>query len=427
MDPFLLDPFFMNPFTKGVGAMSSARSSPLKSPLDGIRAVEIASYVAAPAAGALLADLGAEVIKVEVPDGEVLRNTRPRMNGFRSSFDGSPQFEMENRGKRSLALDLRSEAAQSALARVVEAADVVLTNMLPARRAKYGLDWETLSAEKPDLIYASLTGYGSGGKEADRPAFDYAAYWARTGMMDLTRDASAIPALQRPGVGDHSAALSLVCGILAALRVRDAGGGGQAIDVSLLQTGLYLQGNDLAQTLATGQPAPIHDRQAPRNPLWNHYATADERWLMLVMIESHRYWGAFVRAIGHPELESDVRFVGPVERYRENRALVGLLDEIFATRSLSEWQSILDDNDLIWAPMRELVETREDPQIRAMGYFATVDHPELGRFETVGPPLLMSEHPMPADRPAPALGADSEAVLREAGLDEEAIALALKR
>ena len=397
----------------------------MTAPLAGIRVVEVATFVAAPAAGALLADLGAEVIKVEVPAGELIRHTRPRHNGFGSDFPGSPQFEMDNRGKRSLALDLNHAPAREALLRVIQGADVLLTNMLPARCRRFGIDPDSLRAEQPDLIYACLTGYGTRGAEADAPSFDYAALWARTGMMDLTRDPAAVPAFLRPGVGDHSAALALVCGILAALRTRDAGEGGQVIDVSLLQTGLYLQGNDLSQVLATGNPAPMHDRSAPRNPLWNHYATRDDRWVMLVMIESPRYWGNFVRAIHRPELEDDPRFVGPVERYRHNRELVEILDAVFAERSLEEWETELAGQEVIWSPVRRLHETSQDPQVLAMGYFSRVDHPELGPFETVGPPLLMSAHSMPADRPAPALGGDAESVLRAAGLGESEIEEAL--
>ena len=398
----------------------------MTAPLEGIRVVEIATFVAAPAAGALLADLGADVVKVEVPGGEVIRHVRPRHNGFKHDFDGSPQFEMENRGKRSLVLDLTDSAARDALVRVIETADIVLTNMLPGRRARFGIDAATLRAKRPELIYAALSGYGGGGDEADTPAFDYAAYWARTGMMDLMRDPEAVPGMLRPGVGDHSAALSLVAGILAALRVRDAGGGGQEIDVSLLQTGLYLMGNDLSQTLATGLDAPKHDRRSPRNPLWNIYRTGDGRWVMLVMIESIRYWPAFVRPIERTELEKDPRFVGPVERYRNNAELVKILDGVFAAHSLDEWEQIFDGHTLIWSPVRELVETLDDPQIRAMGYFTRVDHPTLGAFETVGPPLQLSGHAMPANRPAPELGAESEVILGEAGLSADEIA-AIKR
>ena len=400
-------------------------AAPRGAPLAGIRVVEVATFVAAPAAGALLAELGAEVIKMEVPAGELLRHTRPRHNGFGSDFAGSPKFEMENRGKQSLTLDLNNPAARGALLKVIEGADVVLTNMLPGRCRRFGIDPESLREKRPELIYASLTGYGNQGDEADSPSFDYAALWARTGMMDLTRDPSAPPAFLRPGVGDHSAALSLVCGILAALRVRDAGGGGQVVDVSLLQTGLYLQGNDLSQTLATGNPAPMHDRSAPRNPLWNHYETADGRWVMLVMIESDRYWSAFTRAIGRPELESDPRFVGSVERYRQNSELVEIIDAVFGAHTLLEWEEKLAGHSVIWAPVRRLEETRDDPQARTMGYFRRVEHPELGAFETVGPPLFMSEHPMPSNAPAPGLGADSSAVLRAAGLSEVEIESAL--
>jgi len=393
----------------------------VSAPLEGIRVVEIATYVAAPAAGALLADLGAEVVKVEVPGGEVVRNARPRFNGFQSRLEGSPQFEMDNRGKRSLVLDLRRASSREALLRVVDGCDVVLTNMLPGRRAKFGIDAASLLARKPGLVYAVLSGYGGRGREADVPAFDYAALWARTGMMDITRDPSAPPAFQRPGVGDHSAALALVCGILSALRTRDRDGRGQEIEVSLLQTGLYLLGNDLSQVLATREHAPMHDRQAPRNPLWNHYRTRDDRWLMLVMIESPPYWGPFLKAIGRIDLESDPRFEGPVQRYRNSRELVAILDAVFAERSLDEWQACFADHRVIWAPVCRMLETLDDEQVREMGYFRPLEHPELGVIETVGPPLQMSGHPMPARRPAPALGADSIAVLQAAGLTEAEI------
>lgn len=396
-------------------------------PLAGVRVVEVATYVAGPAAGALLADFGADVVKVEVPDGEVVRHSRPRYAGFRSDFAGSPQFEMDNRGKRSLALDLGRADHRDALARIVDRSDVFLTNMLPGRRRKFEIDAATLLGRRPSLVYAALSGYGGRGDEADQPAFDYAAHWARTGLMDITRDPSAPPTLQRPGVGDHAASLALVCGILAALRTRDADGRGQEIDVSLLQTGLYALGNDLSQMLATREPTPMHDRAAPRNPLWNHYRTADDRWLLLVMIESPPYWRPFLAAVGLEELEDDARFRGPVERYRNSRELTAILDRTFAGRTLADWTRHFAGHRLIWAPVREMIETMDDPQVRAMGYFVTVDHPELGAFETVGAPLSMSEHPMAADRPAPALGADSTDVLREAGFDDDEIARLIAR
>ena len=245
----------------------------MSAPLHNIRVLEIASYVAAPAAGALLADLGADVMKVETPQGKLLRHSRPRMLGYQSALTEAPHFHMDNRGKRSLALDLTRAAARRALLRVVDGADVVLSNMLPARLAKYGLDAASLRARRPALIVATLSGYGAAGAEADAPAFDYTAFWARTGFMHSAHDAGAAPAFLRPGAGDHAAALALCTGILSALRMREQNGAGQEVAVNLMHTGFYLQGNDAAVALSTQQDPPRHDRARPRNPLWNHYAT----------------------------------------------------------------------------------------------------------------------------------------------------------
>ncbi len=393
----------------------------MTAPLDGVRVLELASFVAAPAAGALRADLGAEVIKVEVPQGEILRHTRPKLMGFDSDFPEAPHFHMENRGKRSLALDLARPGATEAVRRVADRVDVVLTNMLPDRLAKYGLDAATLRARRPELVFAALSGYGHAGPEATRPAFDYTAYWARTGMMDLMRDPEAPPAFLRPGVGDHAAALSLATGILAALRVRDRTGEGQVVDVSLQRVGLYVLGNDAAMTLATGQDPEPHDRRRPRNPLWNQYETSDDRWLFLVMIESDRYWASLCHAIDRPDLAADPRYAGARERYRASEALTAALAETFASKPLDAWRQRLDEHRLIWAPVQTLVEATREPQARATGVFQEIDHPRAGRFETVAPPLEMSAHAMKGNRPAPDLGADGEAVLREAGLSEQEI------
>ena len=390
-------------------------------PLHDIRVVEIASFVAAPAAGALLADLGAEVIKIEVPWGEIYRHSHPRFAGYDSDFQAGPPFQMDNRGKRSLALDLMLPQAQDAVRTVIDRADVVLTNMLPDRLLKFGFDPESLRATRPKLIVARVSGFGADGPEANAPAFDYSAYWARTGLMDLLHEPDAPPAFLRPGMGDHSAALALVVGVLGALRSRDASGEGQVIDVSLQHIGFYIEGNDAAMTLVTGQTPPLHDRREPRNPLWNHYQTADERWIFLVMIESDRYWKAFVEAIGRPELEKDERFSGGVPRYQNRDALVQILDEIFAERSLEEWTKVLGQYRLIWAPALTLAEAVDDPSAAAYGSFPTVDHPVHGEFRTVAPPLHMSGHALAGTAPAPEIGADSRDVLREAGLSDDEI------
>ena len=393
----------------------------MSAPLDGIRVVELASFVAAPSAGALLADLGAEVVKIEVPQGEVYRQSRPRLLGIKHDFPEAAHFQMDNRGKESLALDLTRAPAQKAARGLVEQADIFLTNMLPQRLEKFGLDPETLHEEKPELIIAVLSGYGRAGPDAQRAAFDYTAYWARSGMMDQLRDAGNPPAFLRPGVGDHAAALSLTTGILSALRMRDRDGAGQIIDVSLQHIGLYVLGNDSAQVLATGKAPPAHNRSKPRNPLWNHYPTADDRWLFLVMIESDRYWKPLCEALERSDLFADDRFKDARARYIHSADLTRELETILKGRSLEEWGRVFESHKLIWAPVLTLEEAAQDPQAEANAVFTDVDHPTAGAYRTVAPPLQMSRHEMRGEKPAPALGAHTRDLLRRSGLTDEEI------
>jgi crotonobetainyl-CoA:carnitine CoA-transferase CaiB-like acyl-CoA transferase len=391
----------------------------MKAPLEGVRVVEVAHYVAVPAAGALLADLGADVVKVEQPPkGEIYRRTRPRYVGYDSDFSEHPPFQMDNRGKRSIMLDLTRPDVRKALLRVVDRADVLITNLLPGRRRRYGLDHESLLQRCPRLIVGAISGYGLGAEEEDRPAFDYAAYWARTGMMDTMRDAGVPPSLQRPGVGDHAASMSLVCGILSALRMRDATGEGRYIDVSLLQTGLYIFGNDMANALVTREPVPKHDRNAPASPLWNSYPVKGDRWLLLVMVDADRYWPKFCEAIERPDLLEDPRYADPIVRVGNSAELVLELDALFKSRTLEEWTPRLNAAGLIWSPVNTIMEAIEDPQAHALGYFTELDHRTAGRFVTVAPPFRMQGVSIGSTQPASHLHEDAVDVLREAGLEE---------
>jgi crotonobetainyl-CoA:carnitine CoA-transferase CaiB-like acyl-CoA transferase len=392
-------------------------------PLAGVRVVEVANYVAVPAAGALLADLGADVIKVETPPrGEIYRRSRPRYAGYDCDFDENPPFHMDNRGKRSIMLDLGRSEARAALVRVIDRAEIVITNLLPARRLKYGLDHGTLLARSPRLIVGAINGYGGHGAEADRPAFDYAAYWARTGMMDVMHDEGVPPSLQRPAVGDHAAGVNLVCGILAAMRLRDSDGKGRYVEVSLLQTGLHILGTDVANALVTKAPAKRHDRRRPANPLWNSYPTSDGRWLLLVMIDPEPYWPKLCKTLERPDLASDERFSDGFRRAANAEALTRELEAIFSRRTLEQWGPTLDRGGLIWAPVRSVDEAIRDPQVREMGYVYEIDHATAGRFETVGPPFRIEGEALGARRAASPLHSDAADVLREAGLDDEEIA-----
>ncbi len=395
----------------------------MKGPLDGIRVLEIANYIAVPAAASLLAELGADVVKVEVPWGEVYRHATPYRNGYTHEIDLGLAFEMDNRGKRSVALDLALPQSQEVLAKLIDRSDIVMTNVLPGRLAKFGLDAETLRAERPELILARMGGFSADGPQADAPGFDQTAFFALSGLMDQQRDPDSPPAFPRGGAGDHPAALALLSGVLTALRMRDQTGEGQIVDVNLQQVGLYVNGNDTAQSVVTGEVPPRHDRRAPRNPLWNFYPCQDGRWIFLVMLDSNAYWPRLVEAIERPELKDDERFVDASGRYRNSRALVELLDEVFATRSLAEWTAHFEQCRVIAAPVRTVAEATADPMARANGCFVEVDHPEHGRFESVTPPFQLSGHRLEGRSPAPALSQHTEEVLREAGVDEETIEL----
>jgi len=393
----------------------------MNAPLAGIRVVEVASFVAVPAAGALLADMGAEVVKVEVPNGEVYRHGRPSFSGYASDFPESPPFQMDNKGKLSVALDLKRPRAREALGRLIGDVDIFITNLLPARRKKYGLDHADLLERYPDLLVGAVSGYGNGGEAGDWPAFDYTTYWARTGMMDIMRDSGVPPSMQRPAVGDHAAAVNLVCGLLAALRLRDAGGGGQYVDVSLLQTGLHILGTDISNALITREPARRHDRRVAPNALWNSYPVAEDRWLLLAMIEADRYWPQFCAAIERQDLLDDPRFADGWQRGENSAALITEIEIAFGKRTLEEWTPRLEAAGLIWAPVRRVEEAIDDPQARAMGYFQPLEHETAGGFETVGPPFKIDGCELGTRRAASPLGADTRAVFAQAGLTDDEI------
>ncbi|MEE8474905.1 MAG: CoA transferase [Myxococcota bacterium] len=393
----------------------------MDAPLAGVRVVEVAHFVAVPAAGALLADLGADVIKVEIPNGEIYRHGRPQFSGYDCDFPESPPFQMDNKGKRSIALDLTRAEAREALLRLIDGAEIFITNLLPARRVKFGLDHETLLARHPTLLVGGISGYGHGGKRENWPAFDYTAYWARTGMMDTMRDEGVPPSLQRPAVGDHAAAVNLVCGLLCAMRLRDSTGKGQYVDVSLIQTGLHILGTDVANALVTREPAKRHDRRRPPNPLWNSYPVAGDRWLLLVMIEPDRYWPRLCDAIGRPELRSDPRFEDAWKRNANSHELVLELEATFSERRLDEWASVLDTAGLIWAPVNRVDEAVEDPELRELGFIQEIEHATAGRFETVAPPFRIEGAKLGVSRASSPLHGDAREILREVGFAEAEI------
>ncbi|MDP6604909.1 MAG: CoA transferase [Dehalococcoidia bacterium] len=391
-------------------------------PLSGIRVVEVSNWLAAPSAAALMADLGADVVKVEPPGGDAFRHFDMRAFGYDHDFVTNAAFELDNRGKQSIVVALDRPGGPELVKRLAEDADVFITNLVQHRRERYGLTVEDVQAVNDGLVYVSFSGYGTDGPDADRAGFDYAAFWARSGIMGLMGEPPSSPPICRPGQGDQTTALNLLASTLAALRMRDQTGEGQVVDVTLLGTGIWTIGPDLSAVLQAHQHPPRHERSHPANPIWNPYRCSDDRWLLLVMPQPDRYWPPFCEMVERPEWVSDERYDTLVHRMEHSEQLTAEIDAIFASAGLATWAQRLDAAGLIWAPVAELPEVVDDPTVRALGSFAEVEHPEFGSFETLAAPFKIRGADLAPRGPAPALGQHTQAVLEELGLDADELA-----
>lgn len=394
-------------------------------PLEGIRVLEVANWLAAPSTAALLADLGADVVKVEPPGGDSYRHYDFRASGYDFEFPINYAFELDNRGKRSITVALDRPGGPDLVRRLASGVDVFVTNLLTERRKRYGLTYDDIRAVNPRVVYGSFSGYGMEGPDANRPGFDYAAFWARTGIMSLVGSAGSPPALCRGGQGDHTACLALLSGILAALRQRDRTGEPQEVEASLFGAGVWSLGTDIQMALVADQAPPRHDRTRPTNPLWNPYECRDGRWILLAMPQSDPYWPAFCRLLGHAEWVDDPRYSTMLQRKANSVELAAAIAGFFATRDGQDMARLLDEYGLIWAPVASLTEVIRDPQARATGLFVPVEHPVAGRHETLDTPFRITGSGTGPRGSAPLAGEHTSDVLREMGVgDDEAAALA---
>jgi len=379
-------------------------------PLEGVRVVELGVWVAGPAASGILADWGADVIKIEPPTGDPAR-TFSRMLG--GEMPTNPPFELDNRSKRSVVLDLTTDDDRADALALIDDADVFVTNIRVAALQKLGLDSATLLARNERLVYGLITGYGLAGPDADRAAYDVAAFWARSGIASLLTAPGGDPPFQRGGMGDHSVGMSGAAMICAALVARDRTGKGQLVTTSLFRQGAYTIGFDLNTYLLWGNPIGIGTRTRMGNPAINNYRAGDGRRFWIVGLEGERHWPPLARVAGHPEWLEDERFATPMARAQNAETLIALLDEIFATKSLGEWAELFaTEPDFFWAPLNTIEDLIADPQFHAAGGLVDVPDP-TSTTTMVNTPADFHGTPAGPRWVAPALGEHTEEVRAE--------------
>jgi crotonobetainyl-CoA:carnitine CoA-transferase CaiB-like acyl-CoA transferase len=371
-------------------------------PLQGVKVIEMGVWVAGPAATGLMADWGADVIKVEPPTGDPQRFVFGALGV--ADQKGVPPFEIDNRGKRSVVLDLRNDNDLQKMFALLEDADVFVSNVRPAGLARMGLDPDSLTKRFPRLIYGQLTGYGTTGPDVDKAGYDIGAFWSRSGLAHTTVAPDELPPAIRSGQGDHTTGLSMAAGVLAALFDRERTGKGRVVSTSLLRTGIYTLGWDVGVYLRFGKRQSTKSSRKNPAPQMNCYRCADGRAFWLLGMEADRHFPGLLKAIGREELASVENFKNARARSINAGEFTAVLDEHFATQDYAYWTARFDANDVWWAPLNSIADAVADPQVIASGAFVDMTpQPDEDPYRAVNSPVDFSDY-TPTYGPVPNLG-----------------------
>ena len=383
----------------------------MSGPLQGVKVVELGVWVAAPAASSMLADWGADVVKIESPGGDPLRAASATV--LPPGAMVNPHFQPDNRGKRSAVLDLRSEEGRAVMFALLDTADVFVTNVRMAGLTRLGLDPQSVRARNPRLVYAVITAYGMTGPDAGAGGFDLGAFWARGGIADLLTAPGQAPPVQRSAMGDHQTALTAAAMISAALFERERTGEGQVVSTSLLRVAAYHAAADLNMKLMRDEDPEFPERKSLFNPLWNNCGTADGRRVWLINPAPDRAWPILAKLVDRTDWLGDPRYVTAAARTEHCRDLIAELDAIFAERSLAQWVELLStEPDLLWAPVNTVADIVADPQAAAAGAFVDVEE-AYGLTRQVATPVDFHPSPARALVGAPDMGQHTDDLLTE--------------
>jgi crotonobetainyl-CoA:carnitine CoA-transferase CaiB-like acyl-CoA transferase len=390
--------------------------------LDGVKVVEVGHVVAIPAASSMMGDCGADVIKVEPLTGDQSRT-------FRGS-EMNPGFYLHNRSKRAIAVNLKDENGQKIVYDMVKDADVFLTNYRQEALLKLKMDYESISAVNPKIIYGIVTAYGTTGPDKDMPGYDFAAGWARSGIQYMLTVPGAVPPTSRPGIIDRVSSMQIFGGIAAALYNRERTGKGQKVEFNLYHTGVWMVGADIMDALV-GVPLRITDPDKSDNPFYDTYKTKDDRWLQLTAGDRYAaasdptgraFWTKFTNALERPDLADDARFATTADRQGHRKELKPMLEAEFLTRTYAEWEVRLRENDLMYGPILSPLDVIDDPQALANDFFDDIEQPGVGKLRLINQPIRFVQDPSSIRSTVPALGEHTDEVVGSLGYSAEQIA-----